>query len=62
MKKKEKVNWDNYSNNEIQIKQLELKNEYEAKKNQISHLCDDIDDINELYNKSLEILNKRLGK
>jgi hypothetical protein len=60
MKKKDKIKWDEFSNSEIKIKQLELKNEFEAKKNQINHLCDDLDAMEILYNESIEILNKRL--
>lgn len=60
MKKKDKIKWDECSNSEIKIKQLELKNEFDAKKNQIIQLCDDLDAMDILYNESIEILNKRL--
>jgi hypothetical protein len=62
MKKINKINWDDYSNNEIQIKQLELKNEYEVKKKLINDLCDDLDAMDILYNQSVEMLNIRLKK
>jgi|YelNatPaOPRAMG01_1025707.scaffolds.fasta_scaffold36868_3 hypothetical protein len=62
MKKNYKINWDDYSNNEIQIKQLELQNEYEVKKKLIMDLCDELDAMDILYNESVKILNTRLKK
>ncbi len=54
-----KKNIKDLSNSEIRAYQETLKNEYEATKNKIQSLIDELDAMDIEYNKTEEELNKR---
>lgn len=58
----EKYLWEEMTTSEIRSKQLTLKELYESKKNKISQLLDDLDQLDEEYVKSEKELNKRIRR
>ncbi len=54
------IDWDEYSNSEIETKLATLSFEYEKKQNDINNLIIELDILNKNYIQGKTILNKRL--
>ena len=58
----ENIKWELLTINEIKLKQLTLNESYEAKKNKIVKLLDELRELEREYHKGQMEINKRLGK
>ena len=58
----EKINFDILSNTELKLKQKSFTDEYEAIKVKIDGLLERLDELDKLYIKCEEVLNKRLKR
>ena len=56
---KNNINWDDYSNSEIEVKLKEIENEYKKTQEDITLLYDLLNKLNENYINGVRIINKR---
>lgn len=56
---KKNIDFSKLSNSEINLKMMSYDNEYKAKKNKIIELVEDLKELDILYIKAKEELNKR---
>lgn len=54
--------WSKLTNTEIRLKIASMEQEYEAIKNKINNLMNDLESIDVKYNKAISELNKRTKK
>lgn len=53
------IDFSKMSNADINLKKMEYNNQYESKKSKIINLVHDLQDLDYLYNKANDELNKR---
>ena len=53
------MKWEEMTNNEILMEQINLKNKYQVLKKEILDKLTELDSLDEEYNKSVNELNKR---
>lgn len=54
--------WGNMSNTEIRMKMQSMEMEYESIKNKINHFIDELDKLDNEYNKAKRELERRIKK